>query len=106
MADEMIQEVHCTQIQYCPQHYHDLMNALLDRSLHEFLSASSEEMVDKLEAGRPDAGLEATSAITAGAMQLFGPEAVMEMGGCPVCAFHNIIDHVTDHMAVKYRKAN
>ena len=42
----------CTHIEYCPKHYSDLMHALLERNLHEFLSGSAEEMVEKLEAGR------------------------------------------------------
>ena len=96
----------CTHIEYCPKHYSDLMHALLERNLHEFLSGSAEEMVEKLEAGKGDAGLDASSVITGAAMSLFGPEAVIESDGCPVCAFYNIINHVADHMARKYTRSN
>lgn len=106
MDDVIVEEINCTQIEYCPDHYGELQKALLDRNLHDYISGSAEEMVSKLERGKSDAGLEASSAITTSAMQLFGPESVMNIGGCPVCAFHNIIDHVADHMAVKFKRSN
>ena len=101
-----IHEVQCTHIEFCAEHYGALMNALLDRQLHKHISSCAEEMVDKLESGVPDVGLEATSAITSSAMQLFGPEAVVQLGGCPLCAFDNLVNHVADNLAVKYTRSN
>ena len=108
MDDLEIQEVpvQCTHIEFCGEHYQELMNALLERGLHSHISSCAEEMVDKLEKGVPDVGLEATSAITSSAMQLFGPEHVVQMGGCPLCAFSKIIDHVADNLAAKYLRSN
>ncbi|HUW44652.1 MAG TPA: hypothetical protein VMW50_02540 [Dehalococcoidia bacterium] len=104
--DRILMGDQCTQIEYCEPHYGELMNALFDRRLGEFISKDADEMVHKLENGLVDAGLEATSAITSASMSLFGPEAVIEAHGCPVCAFQNIITHVADHMAVKYTRSN
>lgn len=103
----MVEEaVRCTHIEFCAEHYNELMGALIDRNLQGHLSSCAEEMVDKLEKGQPDAGLEATSAITSSAMQLFGPEAVVNVGGCPLCAFAGIVNHVADNLAVKYLRSN
>lgn len=94
------------QITYCQAHYDELIMALVDRQLMNEIAQTQEELVAKLEAGKMDAGLEASTAITTGALQLFGSEAILAQGGCPICAFHNIIHHVTDHLAVKYRETN
>jgi len=93
-------------IEYCGEHYFEILDALRKRNLESDISSSSEELIAKLEAGKMDVGLETSNAITATALQCFGPAALLQMGGCPLCAFKNIINHVTDHMAVKYRKTN
>ncbi len=95
-----------THIVYCQAHYDELLVALVDRQLEADISRTSEELVDKLEAGEMDAALEASTAITSASMALFGPEVILNNDGCPVCTFKNIITHVADHMAVKYRDVN
>lgn len=102
----MVEGVQATQVEYCGKHYSELITALLERQLEDDISNSQEELRDKLEHGISDAGLEAASAITSAAISLFGPQAILAAKGCPVCAFTNIITHVADHMAVKYRKPN
>lgn len=94
------------QIKYCQDHYDELIAALVERQLSPDLSRSSEELIEKLLDGKMDAGLEASTAITSGALSLFGPEAILNQDGCPICTFQNIIIHVADHMAVKYRELN
>lgn len=94
------------QIQYCPDHYDELMRALLDRNLGQHISSSAEELADKLMEGQMDVMVEASTAITSSALQLFGPEAVMAQNGCPVCALRSIITHVADYLAVRYTKGN
>lgn len=94
------------QVQYCSDHYNELTFALLERQLGEKIAQSQEELIEKLVAGQMDPCLEASSAITSAAISMFGAEAVLEVDGCPVCAFHNIITHVADHIAVKYRGTN
>lgn len=93
-------------IEYCGEHYFEILDALRLRNLMKDVSSSPEELIEKLEAGKMDVGLEASNAITASALQTFGPEAVINAGGCPLCTFKNIVSHVTDHLAVKYRKTN
>ena len=83
-----------------------MIDALRLRGMEGDISSSPTELIAKLEAGEMDVGLETSNAITATALQCFGPEALLQLGGCPLCAFKNIINHVTDHMAVKYRKTN
>jgi len=94
------------QIKYCQAHYDELIEALVERQLTPDLSRNSEELIEKLLDGKMDAGLEASTAITSGALSLFGPEAILNQDGCPICTFKNIITHVADHMAVKYRELN
>lgn len=105
-VEVVLENTQATQIEYCGEHYSDLMTALLDRQLTADMATSSEQLRNKLEKGIPDASLEAASAITSAAISLFGPHAILAAKGCPVCAFNNIIIHVADHMAVKYRKSN
>lgn len=100
IADESV------QIEYCSEHYEQLKMSLLSRQLGEQISTTQQELIDKLVEGRMDPALEASNAITSSALEIFGPEAIEAAGGCPVCAFENVIDHVADHMAVKYRKTN
>lgn len=106
MDEVVLQETQATHVEYCGEHYGELLQALLDRQLGSEISGTEEELRDKLENNVPDAGLEATSAITSAAISLFGPEAILAAEGCPVCAFTNIITHVADHMAVKYKEPN
>jgi hypothetical protein len=95
-----------TQIEYCQPHYDELIGALLERNLHDHLATDSAELADRLEKGKMDAGLEVTSAITSIALQMFGPDHVLASDGCPLCAIHNIVTHVADHIAVKYTRSN
>lgn len=95
-----------TQVKYCQSHYDELTMALLERQLHDQIAQTQEQLIEKLIAGEMDPCLEASNAITSGALSLFGPEGVLAADGCPVCAFTNIITHVADHIAVKYRKTN
>ena len=95
-----------TLIEYCGEHYSELITALLDRQLAQDISGSQAELRNKLENGESDAGLEAASAITSAAISLFGPEAILQASGCPLCTFQHIVTHVADHLAVKYRESN
>ena len=101
--DEAPASVH---VQYCQEHYDELTTALLNRQLHKHVSKDQEELIDKLQAGKMDALLESSNAITAAALQMFGPHAVTGSEGCPICTFKNVINHVADHMAMKYRRSN
>lgn len=101
-----VAEVQVTQIKYCQMHYDELIMALVQRNLQNFIATTSDELADTLEAGRMDVALEASSAITNGAMSLLGYEAILAQDGCPVCAIQNIIAHVADHVAVKYLRSN
>jgi hypothetical protein len=95
-----------TLIQYCQEHYDELVFALLQRGLEGHISRTQDEMIEKLKAGEMDAALESSNAITAGAISMFGPEIILAYEGCPVCTFHKVIEHVADHIAVKYKGTN
>lgn len=94
------------QIEYCSRHYEELKMSLLQRNMSDLVSTTQAELIEKLVGGGMDPMLEMSNAITGAALQTFGPESIMANGGCPLCAFENIIDHVADHMAIKYRKSN
>ncbi len=94
------------QIVYCQAHYDELVFALCERQLSQDIAQTPDELIQKLSTGQMDPALEASNAITSAALSTFGPAAVIESGGCPVCSFQNITSHVADHIAIKYRKAN
>lgn len=92
------------QVTYCSRHYDELVRSLLERQLASYMSTTQEEMIGKLTRGESDPHLDASSAITSAALSLFGPEAVVQSAnGCPLCAFSQILEHVSDHIALKYR---
>lgn len=94
------------EIKYCQKHWSDLMFALIDRNLQQHMTRDPEELMAKMQAGLGDPALEASTAITTTALQVFGPFPVLEHEGCPVCAFQNIITHVADNMQEKYAEAH
>ncbi len=94
------------QIQYCQTHYDELIMALVERRLESYIARDSKQLADTLESGRMDAALEASSAITSGALSLLGYEAILARDGCPICALNDVITHVADHVAVKYLRSN
>ena len=97
------EEVDVKRIKWCEGHWAQLMFALKDRGLENRIAESPEELSTKLANGEEDACWEACSMINVGAFEIFGAEKIIhENGGCPVCAFSNIIQHVADLMAQKF----
>lgn len=94
------------KVEYCQEHYDELTLALVDRQMGELISQDTETLVELLQDGGMDPLLESSNAITSAALQMFGTHAVHDSGGCPICTFKNVITHVADHMAVKYRRSN
>ena len=94
------------QIKYCQNHYDELIFALTERGMGNQLCENAGQLAEKLQSGKMDPGLEASTAITQAAMSMFGPEILLNNDGCPVCAIYNVITHVADHMATKYLKSN
>ena len=82
------------EVKYCNDHWAQFIWALRDRQLQEIM-----ENLD----GQPEAPhIEGSTILTLAALQFFGAQTIFEQhGGCPACAFENIIDHVADSMAVK-----
>jgi len=94
-------------ISWCDGHWRELLGALRERGLDDLISVTVEELNQKLSAGEMDPCWEACNLINMGALECFGPDAVVGANsGCPVCAFANIIQHMSDVMAMKYRKSN
>lgn len=94
---------HVRVIKWCDPHWADLMFALKDRGLQDQIAVDAEELNQKFVHGELDPCWEATNMINMGALECFGPTKVVEeYKGCPVCAFSNMIQHIADHMAVKY----
>ena len=94
---------HLRAIKWCDGHWADLMFALKDRGLDDQIAATAEELNDKFINGELDPCWEACNMINMGGLECFGPNKLIEeYGGCPVCAFSNIVDHVCDRMAQKH----
>lgn len=102
MAESVV--IQTGTIQYCQKHWSKLMFGLIDRNLQPYMAEDNEQLTEKLANGMGDACFETHTFITSQAIGLFGPAALINMhGGCPACAFENIIDHVSDVMAIKFR---
>jgi len=90
-------------IKWCEGHWAELMFSLRDRGLEDQISADAEELNQKFIDGKLDPCWEGANIINVGALEIFGPDKIIEENaGCPVCAFANIIRHVGDLMARKY----
>ncbi|KPL28068.1 MAG: hypothetical protein AMJ72_05340 [Acidithiobacillales bacterium SM1_46] len=95
------------RIHWCDGHWAELLKALRERGLEDQISGSAEELNAKFIAGDLDPCWEACNMLNMGALEIFGPERVIdENAGCPVCAFANIIQHAADIMHGKYGSLN
>jgi hypothetical protein len=95
------------RIRWCDGHWADLMFALKDRGLEDQIAETSEELNAKFAAGDLDPCWEACNMVNMGALEIFGPDRVIEENaGCPVCAFANIVQHAADLMHTKYGSLN
>jgi hypothetical protein len=91
------------EIKWCAPHWAELIFALQDRGLAAQMAPDDEVLTQKLINGESDPCWEACSRINIGAMEIFGPNKIVEEHhGCPVCAFTKIISHVTDGLIDVY----
>ena len=98
---------HMRAIKWCEGHWTELITALRSRGLESQIAESAEALNQKFLKGELDPCWEATNMINMGALEIFGPDKIIEENdGCPVCAFANIIQHVGDLMAQKYGSAH
>lgn len=90
-------------IKWCEGHWAELMFALKDRGLSPKIAQDADALNEKFLKGEVDPCWEAHSSINMGALELFGPDKIIdENGGCPVCAFANIVQHIADVMTIKH----
>jgi hypothetical protein len=94
-------------IKWCDGHWAELMLALKDRGLEDQIAETTEQLNAKFAAGELDPCWEACNMINMGALEIFGPDKIIqENDGCPVCAFANISQHAADLMHGKYGSLN
>ena len=94
---------HLKAIKWCDGHWAELMFALKDRNLDDQIAESPDELDQKFVRGELDPCWEACNMINMGALEIFGPDRIIEEHkGCPVCSFTQIVGHVADLMALKY----
>ena len=90
-------------IKWCDGHWAELMFSLREHGLGDQIAEDAEELTAKFVRGELDPCWESSNMINMGALEIFGPDRIMEENaGCPVCAFANIIPHVGDLMVRKY----
>lgn len=98
---------HLRAIKWCEGHWAELIFALKDRGLEKQIAEDAEALNQKFMRGELDPCWEACNMINMGALECFGPDKVIEEhNGCPVCAFTNMITHISDLMALKYGSAH
>jgi len=94
---------HLRAIKWCDGHWAELMFALKDRGLEDQIAPDADALNAKFIRGELDPCWEASNMINMGALECFGPDKILtENNGCPVCAWSNIIQHVSDLMTAKY----
>ena len=90
-------------VRWCGGHWADLMFALKSRGLDHLIAGSGEELTAKMQRGEQDPCWEACNLVNIGALEIFGPQKILEENnGCPVCTFANITQHAADLMAQKF----
>lgn len=90
-------------IKWCDGHWAELLFALRERGLEDQIAEDADELTQKFVRGELDPCWEGSNMINMGALEIFGPDRIVEENdGCPVCAFANIVPHVGDLMARKY----
>ncbi len=90
-------------IKWCEGHWAELMFSLREHGLEDQIAEDEDELTQKFVRGELDPCWEACNMINMGALEIFGPDRIIdENAGCPVCAFANIVPHVGDRMASKY----
>lgn len=95
------------RIKWCDGHWSELMFALKDRGIDDQIAETAEQLNAKFAAGELDPCWEACNMINMGALEIFGPDKIVEENaGCPVCAFANIVQHAGDLMHAKYGSLN
>ena len=98
---------HLKAIKWCDGHWAELMFALKDRGLDDQIAETPDELTSKFIRGELDPCWEACNMINMGALEIFGPDRIIEENsGCPVCAFANITPYVADLMARKYGQSH
>ena len=94
---------HLKAIKWCDGHWAEMIFSLRERGLEDQIAEDADELTQKFIRGELDPCWEGSNMINMGALEIFGPDRIIEENaGCPVCAFANIIPHVSDLMVRKY----
>lgn len=92
-------------IKWCDMHWADLMFALKDRGLGEFIAPDDETLSRKLASGEGDPCWEVFTNVNISAMNVFGAAKIVDgYGGCSACAFAKIAEHAADLVTPKYKE--
>lgn len=95
------------RIEWCAGHWAQMCKALSDRGLDDQISKSQEELDEKFSMGQIDPLWEACQLVNVSAIEIFGIEKILnENGGCPLCAFANMAEHIADVIVTKYGVAH
>lgn len=72
-------------IKWCDGHWSELMFALKDRGIDDQIAETAEQLNAKFASGELDPCWEAANMINMGALEIFGPDKIVEENaGCPV----------------------
>ncbi len=83
------------------------MYGLQDHGLGDQIAADRQALNDKFAKGESDPCFEVETVINIAALQFFTPQVLLtSFGGCPICAFNNVLDRVIDQIAIKYKKVH
>ena len=61
---------------------------------------------EKMRAGQPDAGLNLSAQLSSDAIHLFGIDAIISNGGCPICTHLNVVRVTTDKVARQFKEVH
>ncbi len=99
----MTDDHECVKVTFCADHVSELRLALIERGMSKdlYLTEGEREFNVK-EGGDSDVLTDLEAQIAIPALSLLGAVNVSSVGGCPVCAFDNIVGFAADQTAMNY----
>lgn len=94
------------EIEFCELHEAEIRMALIERGFSRDCEMTPDERAEALLSGDPDALVTVKNQLVMASLQVFGGELVLQYKGCPVCAFHSVIEQAADGVAMRKTRKN
>ena len=96
-------EIQGLQIRWCDQHWANLMFAIKDQGLDQFVAPNKELLGQRLADGLDDPCWAAFMNVNMAAIQVFSIKKIIEnYNGCSCCAFAHVAEHTVENLASQF----